>query len=488
MVLSMDGDEALLRRLDSARAALLAVGEAGAKDADAGLRQAAVLSIGRVGELAAHDELVGALADPGQDVRHAAILALGASGAEAAQATLSQIAREGRLEGEAGRISPYARPLAVVALGLGRRAGFDELATQVALDACKQREGGEGDMLAAALFLHHTLAPDARILGLAVAVAKDERESPATRCRAIEALRGLDEPLVVDVLAKLVGDGRMDVRRSAALALGSCQGLAAFSALRKAVEGEKEPLTRGLALASMARRAEPGTWELLAAQLQAAQSNQRAWAALALGIHARVAQLEPDALLRARVALRQAREEEKDDYTLAALDLAAGLSRDAEQYTAVHEASTKGQSPQRRNYAMTAMSLYGDQAALDALGARVLAEPDNVARLGGATALAVHGRAEDAPVLVALLQQHRASELRTQAAQVLGLHGTSAALDALLSASVDQKADRAVRAAAVQGLGLLLTRSPALAFADVSRQANYTVLPEWVRPLFHTTL
>jgi hypothetical protein len=59
---------------------------------------------------------------------------------------------------------------------------------------------------------------------------------------------------------------------------------------------------------------------------------------------------------------------------------------------------------------------------------------------------------------------------------------------ALLAASVDQKADRAVRAAAVQGLGLLLTRPQALAFADVSRQANYTVLPEWVRPLFYTTL
>jgi HEAT repeat protein len=134
------------------------------------------------------------------------------------------------------------------------------------------------------------------------------------------------------------------------------------------------------------------------------------------------------------------------------------------------------------------MSLYGDQSALDALGARVLAEADSVARLGGATALAVHGRAEDAPIFVALLEQHRARDLQAQAAQVLGLHGTTAALDALLAASVDQKADRAVRAAAVQGLGLLLTRPQALAFADVSRQANYTVLPEWVRPLFYTTL
>lgn len=488
MVLSLDGDESLLRRLESARAALLAIGEAGVKDADVGLRLSAVLSIGRVGEVSAHEELLGALADPSQDVRHAAILALGANGTEEAQRTLVQLAREGRLEGKGGRVSPYVRPLAIVALGLGRRAGFDEQVTQVALELCKRREGGEGDMLVGALFLHHSLAPDPRIVGLAVAVAKDERESPATRCRAIEALRGSNEPLVVEVLAKLVREGRMDVRRSAALALGPCQGRPAFSALLEALEEEKEPLTRGLVLVSLARRGEPGVWELLAAQLKAGQSNQRAWAALALGIHARGAELEPEALALVRKSLRQARSEEKDDYTLAALDLSAGLVRDAEQYTAVHEASTKGQAPERRNYAMTAMSLYGDQSALDALGARVLAEPDLVARLGGATALAVHGRAEDAPILVALLKQHRAGDLRAQAAQVLGLHGTTAALDALLAASVDQKADRAVRAAAVQGLGLLLTRPQALAFADVSRQANYTVLPEWVRPLFYTTL
>lgn len=488
LVLSLDGDEVLRGRLEAARSALFAIGEAGARDADAGLRQAAVIALGRVGEIEAHEELLAALADPSQEVRHAALLALGATGTTAARATLSEVALRGCLSGKGGRISPYSRPLAVVALGLGRRAGFDEEATTRALEACERRDGAEGDMLLPALFIHHMLAPDERIVVLALGAAQDERETPATRCRAIEALSGSTEPRIVDVLAELMRDGRMDLRRSAALALAACPGWRAYDALRSALEQEQEPLTRGLVLASLARRSEPGTCKMLVEQLKAGQANQLAWAALAVGIHARSVQLAPEDLSLARCALRRAREGQAGDYALSAFDLAAGLLRDVEQYTAVHEASTKGPSPERRNYAMTSMSLYGDQAALDALAARVLAEGDPVARLGGATALAVHGRAQDGPILLALLRQQRAGELRTQAAQVLGLHGSSVALEGLMAASIDAKADQAVRAAAVEGLGILLTRPRALAFADVSRQANYTVLPEWVRPLFYTTL
>jgi hypothetical protein len=44
------------------------------------------------------------------------------------------------------------------------------------------------------------------------------------------------------------------------------------------------------------------------------------------------------------------------------------------------------------------------------------------------------------------------------------------------------------RAAAIEGLGMMLGDSPPLLFAEVSRQANYTVFPEWVKGLFQVTL
>lgn len=488
LVLSLEGDEALRQRLERARLMLTGLGETASRDDSAVVRAAAVISLGRVGQEAAMDELTKALQDPHQDVRHATILALGANGGEAAQAVLVTLARTGMYGEKGERVSPYARPLALVALGLGRRAGFGEEATDVALEVCKKRDGADRDHLASALFLHHALAPDARIQTLALAVAKDEREAPAVRCRAIEALRASDEPLIIEALEKLSGEGRLDVRRSAAMALATCEGIKAFSALNRALEAEKEPLTRGLILASMARRSEPGVSQLLSEYLAATQTNQRAWAALALGIHARSHEVDPEQGERVRAALRALRATEKDDYTLAALDLAAGLVRDDAQRAAVMEAAAKGQSPQRRAYAMTALSLYGDAQALDRLAERISVELDPLACVIGATGLAVHGRPGDAQTLASMLARTGASEVQAQAAAALGLHGTTVSLDALLAASLDTKGDRSVRAAALQGLGFLLTRPSALAFTDVSRQANYTVMPEWVAPLFASTL
>lgn len=488
LVLSLEGDEVVKERLERARGMLDALARTCVSDADANLRLAAVLGLGRVGQEGAHAALLKALDDRSQQVRHAAILALGASGGEAAERTLTQLARTGAVDEKGERVSPYAKPLAIVALGLGRRAGFDEYATDTALEAYKRRDGAERDQIASALFLHHALAADARIQTIAVQTAKDEHEAPAVRCRAIEALRGSDEPLVVEALAALSGEGRLDVRRSAALALATCADVKAFVALTRALEQEKEPLTRGLVLVSLARRGEPGVAQLLAEQLHAVQTNQRAWAALALGIHARSHQLDAEVREHACQELRKLRSGEKDDYTLAAIDLAAGLLRDAAQSAAVVESSRSSQSPDRRAYAMAALSLYGDAASLDALRAQVDIETEPVARIDGAMALSVHGRPADAPSLAAMLKQHRYASMQAEAASALGLHGTTLALDALLAAAMDAKNDRAVRAAAVQGLGLMLTRTPALAFTDVSRQANYTVLPEWIGPLFMSTL
>jgi hypothetical protein len=44
------------------------------------------------------------------------------------------------------------------------------------------------------------------------------------------------------------------------------------------------------------------------------------------------------------------------------------------------------------------------------------------------------------------------------------------------------------RAAAIDGLGMILAPHPALAFAGVSRGANYTVFADWVSGIFQTTL
>ena len=95
LVLSLEGDEALRQRLERARLMLTGLREPASRDDSAVVRAAAVISLGRVGQEAAMDDLTKALQDPHQDVRHAAIVALGANGGEAAQAVLVALARTG---------------------------------------------------------------------------------------------------------------------------------------------------------------------------------------------------------------------------------------------------------------------------------------------------------------------------------------------------------------------------------------------------------
>ena len=86
------------------------------------MRAAAIVAYARVAGDEAVDKAIEMLDDSQEDVKRAAILALGASGSERGAHALLRIAHTGSLEGQA-RIMPDARPLAVVALGLARDRG-----------------------------------------------------------------------------------------------------------------------------------------------------------------------------------------------------------------------------------------------------------------------------------------------------------------------------------------------------------------------------
>src|SRR5437867_2919898 len=85
---------------------------------------AAALALARIAGADAVEPLLRLLEDRSEEVRERAILALGASGSSRAVAPLLQIARDGTpVRDSKDKVSPYARPLAIVALALGRRAG-----------------------------------------------------------------------------------------------------------------------------------------------------------------------------------------------------------------------------------------------------------------------------------------------------------------------------------------------------------------------------
>jgi hypothetical protein len=77
--------------------------------------------------------------------------------------------------------------------------------------------------------------------------------------------------------------------------------------------------------------------------------------------------------------------------------------------------------------------------------------------------------------------------LQRQVASALAFHGTSDALVRLGAMLADEKLDTAVRAAAIDGLGMLLGKTPPLALAATARSSNPTLQPPWLREIYGTT-
>src|SRR5258706_705671 len=122
------GDDALgaLQRFaDSMRLALGPALLEALHDGDPNLRAVAAVAYGRTAGAAAIPRLVEMLGDAHVDVRHGALLGLGATGAGEAAALLLSIAKDGTRDGLGReRISPTAEAHAFVALAIGRKRGF----------------------------------------------------------------------------------------------------------------------------------------------------------------------------------------------------------------------------------------------------------------------------------------------------------------------------------------------------------------------------
>jgi len=452
-------------------------------DPDATVRRAAVDALAKFGGERAVPEILKMLADQSLEVRHHAILALGSSAAPEALAPLRSLARHGSLREEQERVSPIAPAVAIVALALGRRNGFDEEVDQFVAERLRERAKSEREPLGCAAMLYQRLAPCAQLEAAALRLAADADEAPSVRCRAIEALSSSKDPAVLTLLQALVRDGRIDERRSAALALGALENTLALAALTAAAGHENEPLTRGFLLVSIGRRGDPAAREFLTRALASASAGERPWAALALGLHAR-----SDAEPALRNALREALKAEKNRASHGAYWLALGLARDLGARSLLRDALVSGADARQRMYASTALALIGDEDSALVLRERVQVEDNPFLRATFAGALGLFGQERDAGVLGDAIGRLKDPELQGLTATALALHGTRPALQSLRTHAADADAPGARRAAAIEGLSMMLGRSAPYTFTEISRQANYTVFNDWTKGMLQVSL
>lgn len=452
------------------------------RDGDANVRASAAVALGRTAGATAVEPLLALLDDPNRTVRHRALLALGATGASEAQSLLLHVAREGTLpSGE--EVTPLARPLAIVALGLGRRAGFDERVDVEVAHLLEKRSQAERERLGIAGLMYHTLAPCAALEAMAVRIADDATEPQVVRSRALESLRSATAPEVLSELQHAVNGSRLESRRSAALALGDFAHPLATAALLTAFETEAEPTARGFLLVSIGRQGGPQAQGFLADTLLHGKHSMRPWAALGLGLLAHD-RADPEV----GDVLRKALASERNRDTQGAFWLALGLAGDVEALPLLHAGLAEAADPRQRMYAATALSLIGGEAAREALLERLELEPSAMARVAIVQALGILGRQGDAPVLYHALRGLRTPELRGMAASALAFHGSGSALAALHELERNHAAGDVTRAAAYDGLGLMLGRTPSFALGELSRASNFTLYSDWVDELFQSTL
>lgn len=483
-----DADNELRSAIARARTGALPVFEKALGDSDANIRATAAIALGRVGGGTTVEKLLKLLDDPNVEVRHKAILALGAAGTNEAVEPLLSIARHGSLDPDTNaRISPVARPLAIVALGLGRKRDLDDRIDVEIAKLIQDRTRGDRDPIGVAALVYQMLAPSAELQRYALSLAKDENESPSVRCRAIESLRSANDDAVLSEMQSFLSGARLDLRRSAALALGNFKNSLVLPALLTAYELESEPLTRGFILLSIGKQGGPKAQEYLVKVIEKGDGGMRRWAALALGIEAREL-TDADQVARLAAVIRDATARERNQESMGAYWLAAGLARDENARTLLRNALENAADARQRMYAASALALIGGDASLIVLRARLAVETQPLVRVAIADALGVLGMPEDVPAMLDMLMKLNQPTLQGLAASALAANGSAAAMTALSDIARNEGGSNIRRAAAIEGLGMILAPVQPLVFADVSREANYTVFNEWIASVFQTTL
>ncbi len=440
------------------------------------VRARAVVAYGRLAGAAAVDELLHILrTDKANKVRDGAILALGATGSMDAARALLDLADDGRLPGMTGQATPLAQSLAYVALGLGRRHGMSPMLDGFVDDLVAEMDPDDFDEVGTAALVYRTLVPEADLAAYAVLSMDDEDAADARRCRATESIgHSGDAAQISRVMHHLTGND-LQLRRSAALALGDLAHPMILPRLATAAEVEAEPLVRGFLCLSIGEQGTPEARDFLEQMLKDGPRQNRPWAALGLGILARQSD---DAA--ARAIIRKALDREANHDLHGAYILASGIARDTDAVGDLRERLVEAAHPHQRMFAALALAMIEDAGSRQLLRERVTVEPWPFARVAIAQALGYLGEAQDAPAILNTLSEMRNPGLQSLAAVAVGFHGSTEAVEGLIAMLEDPDTLTLPRASAVDSLGLILDEQPGMMLAEVSSDSNFTVFPNWV--------
>ncbi len=514
------------------------------RDKDWKLRREAALALGYLGEASSYPDLVRSLDDPDCAVRQAAILSIGRLGVSEAVAELTKpkvLASE----------DPATRRTAIAVLGeIGGVAIADVISESiddpdwtVKIEAIsvvsklidRLSENAVPESARALVRMLPIDDPDIRektirALGefgqsaMHVLVEALGVDSKCVRSGAAAALGLVGDPVTVSALVHLLTDDSKQVRLSAISALGNIPSLravaplidrlsdcdrdvrdAAVRTLSRMGDGVVDPLVEALELS----RSEEGTAGIIKALAgfedgrslipilnhlghtfmtvrQAAidgvvRYGKRAIPDLVdmlllnkVPVEPLVKDLRTNRHKRNRLRTIRALGELKDSRAVPALKK-AGQGEDKEISEAVEEALRRiGSATWSRASATEALGQIGDPEAVPAL-LRCLRDPNSTVRLRGARALVGVGDPGAAGGLARILKTEEDAEVRLQAVGALGIIGIGnpAAVRACINALADPS--RSVRSRAAQALGRLASPKAALPLVKALGDSYWSV-------------
>ncbi|MGQ0552566.1 MAG: HEAT repeat domain-containing protein [Planctomycetota bacterium] len=436
--------------------------------ADASVRAAAIVSLGKLNDESSLDLATTLLLDSDLEVRRASLLALGLLTSGSSSWLLMNIAddsRKGRsLVSSQGSISTETRGTALLSASLRSHSSAGALLTRMLDD----REDLEAELLA-------LVADSAGLLGspdsnrILVEIAFDRSLPQFVRSAATSALGRIGDPSVTPALVSLL-DMEIEPRRAAATALGYVAHPTAvreISRLARMVNHDDDAPSRQFAAIALGRIGGSSASESLITAFEQADDAMRPWLALALGMAERgsAGSSAPEALMRSLP-------NESNPETIAAILIGLGLSRSEASLGEITR-YLEHRNVEVAGAAACALGFTGHPSAASELR-RVLATSDDSLMLQqAAMSLGILGDGQAIPTLIELIRTTRSPFVASYAALGIAFMGDSNAAGPLLSLIEKNGTSGIATTYAVVAIGQLFDSDRRPALSRLASGDNY---------------
>jgi HEAT repeat protein len=447
------------------------------------VRDAAVLSLGKIGDPSSLPVLLKMLKDEHREVQESSALALGLLGNHDALQTLISLMNDDESSHKiTGRREILTRTRGFAAVGLGLLG--DEQAVPALLEALDKSEPQKDVQVCAAIALGILKAKGSvdKLCG----IVKNDSADEFVRAYAATSLGKIGDEKAIPVLEEALKDKSLHVSRSAVMALSLFGGDASeriVSKVKEVAEKGRDPQSKNWAMITLGRLGGTTAKKTLLDALENEQRSTQAFAALGLALFG---MKSPDPVIVD--SLRKTFDGIKDASVQGAFAIALGLLSDKGSEANLLEI-VKGQgAADLRGYAAIGLGLMRARNATPVIESVVKETNEPSLQRSGAMALGLMADRNVVSLLAGVLKTATNEFVLSSSAMALGTIGDHTAVEPLLQCvknATGSKITDTARAYAATALGILGEPTDVPKLSMVSRDVNYRAQIDAVKTLLN---